>query len=215
MGIIAGKPAGMQIKRWLVVLVAAMVALDVIAAASLLTLQAAITRIHERYQPGLVSAGEISTLVHQAQSSLYKYLGEYLPDTREVAAHTATLEKTIATALTQDAGAEWRADLELIRASLEKYRVVVNNLPRIGGVTNWAEVNELRSQAMDLGLAMERTAERLKADAVAKIGAQAQASLRLSSIAVYIFLGFFALSIAITVLLYYWWKNFQDMILNL
>jgi hypothetical protein len=215
MGIIAGKPAGVQIKRWLVVLVVAMAALDLIAAASLLTLQSAITRIHERYQPGLVSAGEISTLVHQAQSSFYKYLGEYLPDTGEVAAITATLEKTIDTALTQDAGAEWRADLESIKASLDKYRVVVNNLPRIGGVTNWSEVNELRSQAMDLGLAMERTAGKLKADAVAKIGAQAQASLRLSSIAVYLFLGFFALSMVITVLLYYWWKNFQDMILNL
>ena len=62
---------------------------------------------------------------------------------------------------------------------------------------------------------MERTAGKLKADAVAKISAQAQGSLRLSSIAVYLFLGFFALSIVITVLLYYWWKNFQDMILNL
>ena len=39
--------------------------------------------------------------------------------------------------------------------------------------------------------------------------------MRLSSIAVYIFLGFFALSIVITVLLYFWWKHFQDIILNL
>ena len=108
-------------------------------------------------------------------------------------------------------GPTWRRS----RPSLDKYRVVVNNLPRIGGVTNWSEVNELRSQAMDLGLAMERTAGKLKADAVAKISAQAQTSLRLSSIAVYLFLGFFALSMVITVLLYYWWKNFQDMILNL
>jgi hypothetical protein len=215
MGIIAGKPAGVQIKRWLTVLVAAMVALDLIAAASLLTLQRSITRIHERYQPVLVSAGEISTLVHQAQSSLYKYLGEYLPDTQEAAALTASLERTIAAALTQEAGAEWRADLEAIRASLDKYRVVVNNLPRIGGVTNWSEVNELRSQAMDLGLSMERAAGKLKADAVAKIGEQAQASLRLSSLAVYLFLGFFGLTILITILLFFWWKNFQDMILNL
>jgi hypothetical protein len=215
LGIIAGKPAGVQIKRWLIVLVASMVALDVIAAASLLTLQRSITRIHERYQPVLVSAGEISTLVHQAQSSFYKYLGEYLPDTREVAEHTASLEKTIAAALTQEAGAEWRADLEAIRTSLGKYRVVVNNLPRIGGVTNWGEVNELRSQAMDLGQAMERTAGKLKADAVAKINAQVQGSLQLSSVAVYLFLGFLALSILITFLLFFWWKNFQDMILNL
>jgi len=215
MGIIAGKPAGVQIKRWLVVLVAAMVALDVIAAASLLTLQRSITRIHERYQPVLVSAGEISTLVHQAQSSFYKYLGEYLPDTGEVAAYTTALGKTLDAAQTQEAGAEWRADLGAIKANLDKYRVVVNNLPRIGGVTNWGEVNELRSQAMDLGLSMERIAGKLKADAVAKISDQAQASLRLCSIVVYIFLGFFALSILITVLLFFWWKNFQDMILNL
>ena len=192
-----------------------MVALDVIAAASLLTLQSAITRIHERYQPGLVSAGEISTLVHQAQSSFYKYLGEYLPDTGEVAAHTATLEKTIAAALTQDAGAEWRADLEAIKAEPRQ-------VPRrrqqpaahrrgdqlVGG-------QRAAQPGHGLGLAMERTAGKLKADAVAKISAQAQGSLRLSSIAVYLFLGFFALSIVITVLLYYWWKNFQDMILNL
>lgn len=215
MGIIAGKPAGVQIKRWLVVLVGAIVALDLIAAASLLTLQRSITRIHERYQPVLVSAGEISTLVHRAQSSLFKYLGEYLPDTVEVAAHTATLEKTIAAAMRQEAGAEWRADLEAIRANLDKYRVVVNNLPRIGGVTDWEQVNELRSQAMDLGLSMERTAEKLKADAVAKISQQAQGSMRLSSLAVYVFLAFLGLSILITVLLLLWWKTFQDMILNL
>jgi hypothetical protein len=211
----AGKPAGMQIKRWLFVLVGAMVALDLIAAASLLTLRRSITNIHERYQPVLVSAGEISALVHQAQSSFYKYLGEYLPDTSEVGAITGRLERTIADALTQDADAARRADLESIKAALDKYRVVVNNLPRIGKVTNWAEVNELRSQAMDLGQTMERTADKLKADAVAKIGAQAQGSLRLSSLAVYLFLGFFGLSILITVLLYLWWKNFQDMILNL
>jgi len=215
MGIIAGKPAGVQIKRWLVVLVVAMVALDLIAAASLLTLQRSITRIHERYQPVLVSAGEISTLVHQAQSSFYKYLGEYLPDTGEVASYTESLEKTIVTAQAQDAGEEWSADLATIRANLEKYRVVVNNLPQIGKVTNWGEVNELRAQAMDLGLSMERSASKLKADAVAKISEQARVSLQLSSYAVYVFLGFFALSILITVLLYLWWKNFQDMILNL
>ena len=68
---------------------------------------------------------------------------------------------------------------------------------------------------MDLGHSMERSADKLKADAVAKISAQAQGSLQLSSIAVYIFLDFWVRSILITILLYYWWKTFQDMILNL
>jgi hypothetical protein len=215
MGLFEGMPPGVQIKRWLIILVSAIVALDVLAAASLLTLQRSMTRIHESYQPVLISAGEISTLVHQAQSSLYKYLGEYLPSTEEVAGHTAALEKTIADALQQEAGAEWRTDLSSIQASLEKYRVVVKNLPRIGGVTDWGQVNELRTQAMDLGLSMERTADKLKADAVAKISEQAGRALRLSRLAVYLFLGFFGLSLVITGLLLVWWKQFQEMILNL
>jgi hypothetical protein len=215
MGLFAGKPPGVQIKRWLIILVSAIVALDLLAAASLLTLQRSMIRIHTSYQPVLVSAGEISTLVHQSQSSLYKYLGEYLQSTDEVAGRTAALERTIAEALRQDAGAEWRADLQSIQTSLDKYRVVVKNLPRIGGVTDWAQVNELRTQAMDLGLAMERTAEKLKAGAVAKISEQAARSIRLSSLAVYLFLAFLGLSLLIAVLLLLWWKHFQDMIFNL
>jgi hypothetical protein len=92
---------------------------------------------------------------------------------------------------------------------------VVKNLPRIGGVTDWEQVNEMRTQAMDLGLAMERDAGKLKAGAVAKISQQARGALALSSLAVYLFLGFLALSLLITVLLFFWWRQFQEMILNL
>lgn len=215
MGLFAGMPPGVQIKRWLIILVTAIVAIDLLAAASLFTLQRSSARIHERYQPVLVSAGEISTRVHQAQSSLYKYLGEYLPSTDEALGHADALERTIGEALGQQGEGEWSADLKATQASLEKYRVVVRNLPRIGGVTDWDQVNELRAQAMDLGVAMERSAGKLKADAVAKISAQAARSLRLASIAVYLFVGFLLLSLVITALLAVWWKSFQDMILNL
>ena len=215
MGLFAGMPPGVQIKRWLIILVVAIVAIDLLAAASLFTLQRASARIHGRYQPVLVSAGEISTRVHQAQSSLYKYLGENLPSTDEALEHANSLEKTLGEALGQEGEGEWAADLKAIQASLEKYRVVVKNLPRIGGVTDWDQVNELRTQAMELGQEMELTAGKLKADAVAKIGAQAQGSLRLSSIAVWLFVGFLALSLVITALLAVWWRSFQDMILNL
>jgi hypothetical protein len=215
MGLFKGMPPGVQIKRWLIILIGSIVVLDLIAAASLVTLQRSMTRIQERYQPVLISAGEISTLVYRCQTSLYKYLGEYLPSTDEVTERTAVLERTIEEALNQEAGAEWRADLAAIRASLAKYQVVVKNLPRIGGVTNWEEVNELRTQAVDLGVAMERTATKLKTDATEKIRQQTERSLRISTLAVYLFLAFFALSILIGVLAFVWWNHFQDVILNL
>jgi hypothetical protein len=215
MGLFAGRPPGVQIKRWLIILVVSIVALDCLAAASLLTLQRSMIRIHGSYQPVLISAGEISTLVHQAQSSLYKYLGEFLPTTAEALGRAAELEKTIGEALSQEAGGTWSADLQAIRGSLEKYRVVLKSLPPISDRTKWDQAEELRTQANELGVAMERTADKLKADAVAKIGEQAAAALRLSSLAVYLFFGFLVLSLVITVLLFFWWKQFQEMILNL
>jgi len=204
-----------QIKRWLVILVTAIVALDVLAAASLLTVQRSMSRIQERYQPVLISAGDIGTLVAESLVSLYRYLGEYLPSTDEALARADALEATLAEALGQEGGDEWRADLEAIRATLDQYRVAVRNLPRIGATTNWREVNELRAQALELGTAMETAAARLKADATAKIREQAGQSLRLSRWAVYLFLGFLVLSLGITVLLALWWRSFEDMILNL
>lgn len=215
MALFKGMPPGVQIKRWLIILVVAIVALDIIAAASLLTMRRSVMRIQEGYQPVLITAGEISTLVYRCQTSLFKYLGEYLPSTDEVIERTAHLEKTLQEALRQEAVAEWRADLETIRVNLDKYRVVVKNLPRIGGVTNWEEVNELRTQAMELGIAMEQRAVKLKADTTAKIREQAEQSLRISSLAAYLFMAFFGLSLLIAVLLFVWWKQFQDMILNL
>ena len=215
MALFAGMPPGVQIKRWLIILISSIVVLDLIAAASLVTLQRSMTRIQQRYQPVLISAGEINALVYRCQTSLYKYRGEYLPSTDEVSERTAVLEKTIEEALRQEAGAEWRADLAAIRANLAKYQVVVKNLPRLGGVTNWEEVNELRTQAVDLGVSMERIATKLKADATEKIRQQTERSLRISTLAVYLFLGFFALSVLIGVLASIWWNHFQDVILNL
>jgi hypothetical protein len=215
MAIFAGQPAGIQIKKWLIILVSLIVLVNVLAVAGLVALQRSLTAIQGRYQPVLISASGISTQVYQAQASLYKYLGEYLENTEEVEKRTAALEEALHEALSQEAALEWQAELEAIRKNLAKYRVVIRNLPSIGTATDWAEVDEMRTQAVVLGQTMEEQASSLKDDVATRIGEKARQSLRLSRGAVIVFLLLLVLSTLITVLLLMWWRQFQDMILNL
>ncbi len=215
MALFAGDPAGIQIKKWLVILVSMIVLVNVMAAGSLLVLQRSVTAIQRRYQPVMVAASDITTQVYQAQTSLYKYLGEYLADTSEVEQRTDALEATVEGALGMESAAEWQEQLEAIRDGLIRYRVVVRNLPAIGAETDWQEVDEFRAQAVALGRSMEEQASRLKDEVGSRISERASRSLALSRVAVVIFVGLLALSALITVLLLAWWRQFQDMILNL
>ena len=62
MAIFGGQPAGIQIKKWLIILVSLIVLINVLAVASLVVLQRSVTAIHARYQPVLISASDISTI---------------------------------------------------------------------------------------------------------------------------------------------------------
>jgi hypothetical protein len=215
MALFAGQPAGIQIRKWLVILVSLIVVINVLAAGSLFLLQRSLTAIEGKYQPVLIVSGTISTEVHQAQASLYKYLGEYLDSTAEVESRTEALEKTLLETADLTAAGEWREELEAIQDSLAKYRVVIRNLPAIGEGTDWDEVDEMRTQAMVLGREMEGHAAGLREGAGERIGLKALQSLRMSRIAIMIFLCLLMLSAVITALLLVWWRQFQDMILNL
>ena len=215
MALFAGDPAGVQIKKWLVILVLLIVVINVLAAASLIVLQRSVTAIQRRYQPVLLAAGDITTGVYQAQASLYKYLGEYLESTDEVKEQIALLGTTLADMSDLEAAAEWQGKIDEIRGNLAKYIVVVRNLPAIGAGTDWSEVDEFRTQAVVFGSSMEEQATKLKEEVGNRIQQKADQSIRVSRIAVGIFLCFLFLSMAITFLLLLWWRQFQDMILNL
>jgi len=215
MALFAGDPAGVQIKKWLVILVLLIVIINVLAAASLIVLQRSVTAIQRRYQPVLLAAGDITTGVYQAQASLYKYLGEYLESTDEVKERIALLGTTLSDMSELEAAAEWQGKIEEIRDNLAKYIVVVRNLPAIGAGTDWSEVDEFRTQAVVLGSSMEEQATKLKEEVGNRIQQKADQSIKVSRIAVGIFLCFLCLSMIITSLLLVWWRQFQDMILNL
>ncbi len=215
MALFEGQPAGIQIKKWLVILVSLIVVINVLAAVSLFLLQRSLSVIEGEYQPVLIASGTISTEVHQAQASLYKYLGEYLESTEEVESRTGALERTLLETAELKAAGEWRQELEAIQGSLAKYRVVIRNMPAIGEGTDWDEVDEMRTQAVVLGREMEGQAAGLREGDGARIGLKARHSLQISRIAIVTFLCFLLLSAVITALLLAWWRQFQDMILNL
>ena len=215
MALFAGQPAGVQIKKLLIILVSLIVVINVLAAGSLVVLQRYVSEIQAKYQPIMTGAGEISTQVHGAQADLYKYLGEYQPTTAEVESRILLIEERVEGVLAHDGGREWQEDLDAIRDSLAKYRVVVRNLPAIGGETDWNEVDEFRSQAVMLGQAMESQASTLKDEVSERIEVKAAQAQRFARLVVAACLFFLVLSTLITVLLFAWWNQFQEMILNL
>jgi len=215
MALFAGQPAGIQIKKWLIILVSLIVVINLLAAGSLVLLQRYVVEIQAKYQPVMTGAAEISIQVCRAQADLYKYLGEYQPSTAEVESRTLLIEERVGEVMLHEGSREWRGGLETIRDSLVKYRVVVRNLPVIGAETDWNEVDEFRSQAVMLGQEMESQASALKEEVSARIEVKAAQALRFARLVVFVCLGFLALSTLITVLLFAWWNQFQDMILNL
>jgi hypothetical protein len=186
-----------------------------LAAGSLVVLQRYVSEIQAKYQPIMTGAGEISTQVCRAQADFYKYLGEYQPSTAEVESRILLIEERVEEVMGHEGGREWHGNLETIRDSLVKYRVVVRNLPAIGAETDWNEVDEFRSQAVMLGQAMEAQASTLKEEVSARIEVKAAQAQRFARLVVVVCLCFLALSTLITLLLFAWWNQFQEMILNL
>jgi hypothetical protein len=215
MALFAGQPGGVQIKKWLIILVSLIVLINILAAGSLVLLQRYVSEIQAKYQPIMTGAGEISTQVCRAQADLYKYLGEYQSSTAEVESRVLLIAERVEEVLGHDGGREWQEDLEAIRDSLVKYRVVIRNLPAIGAETDWNEVDEFRSQAVILGQEMEAQASILKEEVSARIEVKAAQAQRFARLFVFVCLGFLALSTLITMLLFAWWNQFQEMILNL
>ncbi len=215
MALFSKLPPGEQIKRWMTILTLLVIVLDVIAAGSLFVVTNLMRTIVGRYEPILVYSGEISSSVYRLHTSLYQYLGEYRPDTVQMQEEIAKLRATIAEANRLEGAADFGQDLQEIDLALDKYDKVAKLLPKIGTITNWSEVEELKNQAIGLGGQVEELASKMKDHSYQQIKTKAGQSSRIAMVAMYVFIGFFTLSLVIVLLLFIWWRNFQEMILQL
>lgn len=215
MALFSKQPPGVQIKRWFTILTFLVIIVDIIAAASLLVVTKLMSTIVTRYQPLVVYSGDIASSVYRVHTGLYQYLAEYRQDTQELQAEVRNLRGTIAQAFKLPGTADVGTDLQEIAVALEKYQKVVELLPKIGTVTDWNELEELKNQAVSLGGQIEKLAADMKQHSYERIQSNAQRSQRVSSLALYTFIGFLVLSVIIVVLLFIWWRDFQEMILTL
>jgi hypothetical protein len=215
MPIFAQLPPGEQIKRWLSILTVLVIVLDVIAAVSLMVVVNLMNTIVGRYEPLVMASGDIAASVSRVQTGLYQYLAEYREDTVGLQEEIAKLRGTVNGALSLEAASELGTNLKEIDLTLEKYGKAVQLLPKIGTVTNWKEVEELKNVAIGLGGQVETLAAKMKETSYQQITLKAAHSRRVASGAFYLFVGFFVLSLVIIVLLFLWWRDFQDMLFKL
>ncbi len=215
MALFSSQPPGTQIKRWLSILTFLVVILDVIAAASLMTVTGIVNSTIVKYEPLLVYSGDIASAIYRVNTGLYQYLAEYRQDTVEIEGEIQNLRKTIDTMSALPAAAELSADLKEIDLTLEKYGKVVRMLPKIGTFTNWSELEELKNEAIGLGNQVEGLATKTKVRSYEEIRRNADRSRNIAAVSMYVFIGFFGLSVIIIGMLFMWWRSFQDMVLRL
>jgi hypothetical protein len=215
MALFSQLPPGEQIKRWMTILTLLVVILDVIAAGSLFVVTNLMNSIVGRYEPLVIQSGEISSSVYRVHTGLYQYLGEYREDTAGIRQEVGRLRGLIGEAFKIPGAQDLGADLQEIDVTLEKYDKVLQLLPKIGTVTDWSEVDELKNQAIALGGQVEELAATMKKHAYDQISEKAARSRVVARTALLVFIAFFALSLVIVVLLLIWWRSFQEMILAL
>lgn len=215
MALFSQQPPGVQIKRWLFILTFLVIVIDFIAAASLMVVTNLMSSIVTRYEPLVIYSGDIASSVYRVHTGLYQYLAEYRQDTLELQSEIDGLRGTIKEAYQLEAAADLGTNLEEIDLALEKYGKVIKLLPKIGTITDWQELEELKNHAVGLGKQVEELALEMKELSNRQIQERAERSSRVASIAMYVFLGFLVLSIVIVVLLFLWWRDFQEMILRL
>ncbi len=214
MALFSDKPPGVQIKGWMTILTTLIIGIDVIAAVSIFLVTNLMGNVMTKYEPLLIYSGDIAASVSRVHTGLYQYLAEFRQDTVQLEAEIVKLRETIGEALKLEAAADV-ADLREIDVTLEKLQKTVTLLPKIGSNVNWKEVEEVRNTAVALGGKVEELAANMKQHSTQQITEKAQRSRAISSIALYVFVAFLALSVVIIIMLLIWWKDFQEMILQL
>jgi hypothetical protein len=214
MALFSQYPPGVQIKRWLTILTLLIIVIDFIAAGSLFLVNNLMSVIVSRYQPLVMYSGDIASSVYRLHTGLYQYLGEYRQDTVQLQGEVQKLRETIKQALAQEAAADL-ASLQEMDLALEKYGKALQMLPKIGTVTNWKELEEIKNTAVALGGQVEELAAKMKSHSYEQIAQKAERSRQIATAAMYIFIAFFVLSLVIVILLFVWWRDFQEMILQL
>lgn len=208
------KPAAVQIQWWFRVLVLLLIAVDLAALAGSVLISRSVRVVAAEAEPLASATASIRHDILAAQRDLFRYLAEFSDDTSGALSHLAALA-THVKAARASASPEAGRELDVIEQSAERYRKVLELMPRTAeGSRDWSRLQEYSATAIELGNAVEDRATRLAEAAQAEIHRRSVAANRIATAATWVAVGVFAVSILAVLALRHWWKQFEDVILG-
>ena len=211
------RPAGVQIYRWFVVLVALLVTVDVAALAGGFFVARSVRPIAAEAEPLAGAAMSIQSEILAAQRDLFGYFSEFAEDTAPALAHVDALLDRVVEARRIGTSPEVLAALDSIDVSAQKYRKGLDLLPHgIQGARERGRLQEHGARAVvELGVALEEGARRLASAARGEIRRKSSDAAAAVRSAVWGSVGVLVASTLAIAVLRHCWKRFQDVILGL
>ena len=209
------KPAGVQIRFWILFLGVLLILVDLAALTGSLLITRSIRVVSERAAPVAAITAAIRQEIMTAQNELFRYLAELTDDTTQAVAHLDALGRHLDSARALDASPEERAELDTIQASTTRYRKVLELLPgTVKGARDWARLQEYSETAIRLGREVEQTVGQLADQAQQEILTKNRDATRVASAATWGSVGVLAVSLLALLALRHWWKQFEDTLLG-
>lgn len=215
------KPAGVQIKIWFLTLVILLLFVNLISVISLFLVYNYVNDIKVAYQPIVKSSSIINEKILMAQIDLYKYLSEYQKDLDTVFVKTAELLNEIKNI--EEIVKEKKIhsiEMNLLTDTLEsakRFEKAIKQLQLVEkkGNMDWEKINALRSYAMDMGMETLNNAASVNNLINLLITKQHIHVTLVTLVVVCMLFIFFVISVIIVIQLHYWWRRFEDIILEL
>lgn len=209
------KPAGVQIRFWILFLGALLVLVDLTALTGSIVVTRSIRAVSERAAPVAATTAAIRLEIMAAQNELFRYLAEMADDTKRALTHLDALDRHLETTRTLDVADASREELKSIQASADRYRKVLQLLPgTVAGVRDWARLQEYSETAIRLGLEVEQRVGQLADQAQQEIQDKNRNATRVAQAAMWGSVGVLSVSVLALLALRHWWKRFEDTLLG-
>ena len=210
------RPAGVQIRRWFLLLVGLLLVTNAGALTASWLVGRSVRAATEEAQPLLGATVAIRAEILAAQRDLFRYLAELAPDVAPALSRLDNLGKLLERARGLHGAGGFRAELDEIARAAERYRKVLEILPRsVEGARDWNRIEEYGTMAVRLGTEVEKRADRLASLALERIRSNGAAAARLATGVWWASLGALGVGVLTVLALVRWWHRFQDTILGL
>jgi len=130
--------------------------------------------------------------------------------------HLAAIDRSVAEIRAHPRAAAVASELDKIQQSTDRYRKVLELLPRSEqGSRDWTRLQEYSSTAVSLGTAVEERASRLAQAAQEEIRRRRDDMAHVALAALWTSIAALTASGLSVVALRHWWKRFQELILGM